>query len=356
MSGKAKNPLLANGMTLNGKWEIIEHLAKGGKGEVYRARQLTLRREGVIKTISKEFLDSFEGDQEEIDAELERFRREVVVMAQVRHPNVLQVYDYERATISAGGDATPIEYIVMEYIPGPTLRAAMTVEGLGDDEKEAQQWIQKYFLPVLEGVESVHALGIVHRDIKPENVLLDGDVPKIMDFGLAGGPKWHSVTRSHHVIGTIPYMAGEQFLDMAGTDFRADVYSLGKILWEAISGKMTRDNADPFKTAGLKRPATPFLKRVDDVIRRATAEDRAQRIGSVTAFKEELLKALEEAGALEGAQERAQKRAVLRKIRFAAAAVLALAAVSAGFHVLYHRGQEGSSSIRTGSRLSPAPR
>lgn len=347
MGAKAKDPLLKNGTVLNGRWEILEYIAKGGKGEVYCARQVNLDREVVVKTISREFIESFEGDQEEIQAELDRFRREVLIMAQVRHPNVLQVYDYEKAIIPNDGEE-PLEYIVMEYIPGPTLRSVMPTEGVGENDKRIAQWIRRFFFPVLEAMESIHSLGIVHRDIKPENILLDGEVPKIMDFGLAGGPKWHSVTRSHHVIGTIPYMAGEQFLDMAGADVRADVYSLGKILYEAVSGKMTKETAEPFKTARLSRPSTSFLKRLDEIIQGATAEERERRTPSVQALKEALAETLKEFGLLPGLGEKA-----IRKLRVAAIALLLLAAGSVGFHVLYHREREARLSTRPESRDIP---
>jgi serine/threonine-protein kinase len=192
LNANSKEPFLEKGIVLSGKWEILEHIAKGGKGEVYRARQVNLDREVVVKTISQEFLDSFEGDQEEIQAEMERFRREVLTMAQVHHPNVLQVYDHDRAVIQRVGQELALEYIVMEYIPGPTLRSTMPEEGLGKGEEAIREWIRSYFLLVLDGVEAIHSLGIIHRDLKPSNVLLDGPAPRILDFGLAGGVRWHS--------------------------------------------------------------------------------------------------------------------------------------------------------------------
>ncbi len=91
MSHKSEQPLLDRGIVLNGKWEMLEHIASGGKGEVYRARQINLDREVAVKIISKKFLASFDGDDEEIQVEMDRFRREVVAMAQLRHPYVLQV-------------------------------------------------------------------------------------------------------------------------------------------------------------------------------------------------------------------------------------------------------------------------
>ncbi len=187
-----------------------------------------------------------------------------------------------------------VDYIVMEYIPGPTLRSTMPQDGLKESEKGVLDWIKRYFLPVMEGVETIHAISIVHRDLKPENVLLDGSITKITDFGLAGGPRWQQLTRSHHVIGTIQYMPPEQFLEMGETDFRGDIYALGKILYEAVSGKMGKDMSFPFKTARLSNADTPFLKRLDHIVQQATAEERKERFSSVKTLRQAILDLLNE--------------------------------------------------------------
>jgi serine/threonine-protein kinase len=194
MSTNNKPPFLEKGDILNEKWEILEHIATGGMAEVYRARQIKLDREVAVKVLSQEFLDSFEGDEKEIQIALERFDREVKAMAQVRHPNVLQIFDHDRAVVKKNGGESS----------SPNLRSALLPEGMQTNEKEIRDWIRKYFLSILDGVETVHGLGIVHRDLKPENVLLDGLIPKIMDFGLAAGKQWKPVTQSHHVAGTAP--------------------------------------------------------------------------------------------------------------------------------------------------------
>jgi serine/threonine-protein kinase len=289
-SKENKNHLLSPGMVLNGRWEVLEHIATGGKGEVYRARQLKLEREVAVKVVSQELIAAYGGDQEEIATELERFRREVLAMAATRHVNVLQVYDFEQAVIQVGGREQSIDYIVIEYIPGDTLAATIPAQGLASDEDALRAWISKYFLPVLDGVEHIHAQGIVHRDLKPSNVLLDGEVPKISDFGLVGGGQWKPVTRSHHVMGTLAYMAPEQYMELAEADFRADIYSLGKMLYNAAVGVLGKDTMKPLQTASLPWPDTSFLKALDRVIRRATAEDPEQRYPSVRELRAALLK------------------------------------------------------------------
>ncbi len=174
MNTESKPPLLEKGVVLNEKWEILEHIATGGMAEVYKARQIKLDREVAVKVLSQDFIDSFEGDEAEIKVAFERFDREVKAMAQVRHLNVLQVYDHDRAVFKRNGCEVFIKYIAMEYIPGPNLRSTIPPEGMQTNEKEIRNWIRSYFLAILDGIETVHAMGIVHRDLKPENVLLDG--------------------------------------------------------------------------------------------------------------------------------------------------------------------------------------
>lgn len=141
-----------------------------------------------------------------------------------------------------------------------------------------------YFLPLLDGIRALHNLGIVHRDLKPENVLMAGKVPKIADFGLASSCSVKPITRSAHMMGTPQYMAVEQFMDLKRTDFRGDIYSLGKILYEAASGKMGPDQI-PFKQAWLKDPEGHLYQGLDRIIRIATAEDRQDRFPSVEELK-----------------------------------------------------------------------
>jgi serine/threonine-protein kinase len=337
MNTESKSVLLEKGDVLNGKWEILEHIATGGMAEVYRARQIRLDREVVIKVLSEKFLATFEGEKEEIEAAVKRFHREGTAMAKVRHPNVLQVFDHDSAVILRDGDELAIDYIVVEYIPGPNLRSTMPPEGLRGSEKGIQRWIHKYFIPILQGLETVHAMGIVHRDLKPENVLLDGVVPKIMDFGLAGGPRWRGLTESHHMFGTISYMAPEQFMDMAETDSRADIYSLCKIFYEALSGTMSKQTTFPLKTAHLENPDTPLLKRLDRVIQQATAEDRNQRTPSTAILRQAIMEALQGDYEADFRPKEPTKIFGVRRPRLLMAVIALIIAASIGFHLLYHR-------------------
>jgi serine/threonine-protein kinase len=280
------------GTVLSDKWVILELIGKGGMGEVYRAHQLNLQRDVAIKVISQQWLETLEGDTDEIEIGLQRFRREIQAMAQIRHPNVLQVFDTGSATIKKDGSDISVEYIVMEYIPGASLRFTMSEEGFYPDEELIKNWLVDYFLPLLAGVQAIHVHDIVHRDLKPENVLLDGNTPKIADFGLARSSRLRPVTQSVDVKGTVAYMSPEHFFDFKKADVRADIYSLGKILCEAVAGKFSSDMI-PFKKAGLAKVDTPFQQELDRIIRDATAEEKEKRTESVAELRKALLGALD---------------------------------------------------------------
>jgi serine/threonine-protein kinase len=283
--------LLEIGTVLNKKWVILEFIGKGGMGEVYRAHQLNLKRDVAIKIISPDWLQPLEGDEEAIETGLQRFRREVHAMAQVRHPNFVQIFDHDSISVKKGEKDELVEYIAMEYIPGGTLRSTMSEEGFYPDEDTARAWLMDYFIPVLESVQAMHELKIVHRDLKPENVLMDGNTPKIADFGLACSPRWKPVTQSIDIKGTPAYMSPEHFLDFRRADQRADIYSLGKILFEAIEGKVTPETI-PFKSVRLANPDTPFFQKLSRIINDATAEDKKERLGSVEEFRNALVEAI----------------------------------------------------------------
>lgn len=277
--------LLEEGITINGKWKILNFIAKGGKGEVYLAHQLNLDRQVAVKIISQEFIKTLEGDDEEISSEIKRFHREVLVMARMQHPNILQVYDFDKLEI----DGMELDYIVMEYVPGTTLRQKMSDEGFGHDQDKVTSWIKKYFFPILEGMKVVHDKDVVHRDLKPENILIDDERPKIMDFGIAGGYNFSDVTQTHHMIGTITYMPEEQFMDLALTDARVDVYALGKILYEMIEGKIKIGRKNAFEGVALNDPQSIFFRALNRVIQQATTKDRNQRTPSVKVLQDSLV-------------------------------------------------------------------
>jgi len=288
---KAQENSLEIGTILNDKWVILEFVGRGGMGEVYRAHQLNLKRDVAIKVISREWLESLDNDEEELLSGLQRFRNEMQAMAQVRHSNILSIFDYGSFSEQGSMREDPLEYIAMEYLHGGTLRSTMSDEGFYPEEGLVREWLRDYFLPVLDGLEALHDAGIVHRDIKPENILLDGKTPKIADFGLAHSHMLQPLTQSADMKGTPAYMPPEQFMDFRRTDERADIYALGKILYEAVDGRV-RANTIPFKQARLKDTNSPFFEKLDGIIQKATAEEKESRTGSVKVLRNALMEVL----------------------------------------------------------------
>lgn len=289
-AGQSK--IFSPGNIIQDKWVILGFIDKGAFGEVYRAHQLNLQRDVAIKVVSQDWLKSTLENDEEIDIALQRFRREVQAMARIRHPNVLQVFDHGSMEISKNGNRYPLEFIVMEYIPGDTLRYTMSEEGFYPEQNLVKEWIEDYFFAVLEGVKAIHALDMVHRDLKPENVLLDGKTPKIADFGLVRSGRLKPVTQSMDIKGTAHYMSPEHFFDFRKADHCADIYSLGKILYEAVDGKINEKTL-PFKAASLANSDTSFFQKLDEIIRKATAEKKEERLDSVQKLHENLQAAVE---------------------------------------------------------------
>jgi len=292
--------LLERGTILDSKWEILGHIPTRGKDEFYLAQQIDPDRQVVVvKTISSDYLMEFDEHREEMDTTINRFHREARAMAEIRHPNVVQVHDDDSTMIAGKDTELTVPYLVMEYVPGYTLRSTMPPKGLGESEENIRAWILDYFLPILDGMENIHNRGIVHREIKPENVLMDGSNPKIADFGMAGGVQFRQSGQSDHIEETILYVAPEQFSDVAETDARADVYSLGMILYEAVCGRMAEsESAVSLRTVRLPNPATRFLEGLDQIIQESTAEDKERRTPSAKALRQRLEKLLDESEAV----------------------------------------------------------
>ncbi len=214
---------LAPGTEL-GPYRVEELLGRGGMGAVYAARDGRLEREVAIKIVSG--LD---------DLALRRFDREARLLASLSHPNVVTVHDVGRV-----GD-TP--YLVLERLRGATLRARLAAGPLPANE------LAVLGAHIARGLAAAHARGIVHRDLKPENVFLcsDGTV-KVLDFGIAKEMRaGHDVTEAGAIIGTLDYMSPEQ-LRADELDARSDLFALGAILHEALSGHSTFRRASPAET------------------------------------------------------------------------------------------------------------
>jgi serine/threonine protein kinase len=268
--------------------EILELIGQGGMGAVYKARQPALDRFVALKILAPRS----GGDLDFA----ERFTREARALAKLSHPNIVAVYDFGRAELSTlrsspatedgplGQDAqqrvptTPIHYFIMEYVDGPNLRQ---VEQAGKlSPREALEIIPQ----ICAALQFAHDEGIVHRDIKPENILLDkkGRV-KIADFGLAKilgqEPNDLRLTGARDIMGTPHYMAPEQVEKPQTVDHRADIYSLGVVFYEMLTGELP---------LGKFQPPSQKVQvdvRLDEVVLRALAKEPELRYQNVSEIK-----------------------------------------------------------------------
>jgi TolB-like protein len=262
-----------------GPYTVLAPLGAGGMGEVYRARDKKLDRDVAVKVLP----ESVASDPDSLG----RFEREAKAVAALSHPNILSIFDF--------GTHDGISYAVMELLEGETLRGRL------DAGPIPQKQAVDYALQVAKGLSAAHEKGIVHRDLKPENLFVskDGHL-KILDFGLAKrtgqgktDDETSSPTQSKHtepgvVMGTVGYMSPEQVRGLA-VDHRSDVFSLGAILYELLSGKKAfkRDTAADTMSAILKeeppelsdsgRNISPALDRV---IKHCLEKDRNNRFQS----------------------------------------------------------------------------
>jgi serine/threonine protein kinase/formylglycine-generating enzyme required for sulfatase activity/dienelactone hydrolase len=236
------------GSTL-GHYRIVEQIGAGGMGVVYRAHDERLDRDVAIKVLPEEVAQS--GDR------LARFEREAKAVAQLAHPNILEIWDF------GSEDGTP--YAVMELLEGESLRKVIGSDGLSTGKAV------DYALAIADGLAAAHDKGIIHRDLKPENAFLtkDGRV-KILDFGLAKlrvpdadltteTPTQTLDTAPGGLIGTIPYMAPEQ-VQGHPADHRSDIFALGVVLYEMLTGQR------PFRGSSTVETAAAILKEDPEVI------------------------------------------------------------------------------------------
>jgi predicted Ser/Thr protein kinase len=275
--------------------EILGLLGKGGMGAVYKARQQGLDRLVAVKILPPEI----SGDP----TFAERFTREARALARLSHPNIVAVYDFGRTPTlpspsgrevegagdllpspsgrGAGGEGEGLFYFIMEYVDGVNLRQAIQSGGMSP--KEALAIVPQ----ICDALQFAHDEGIVHRDIKPENILVDkrGRV-KIADFGLAKllgqAPGDVSLTGTQQVMGTLRYMAPEQLEGTKAVDHRADIYSLGVVFYELLTGELP-----------IGRFAPPSKKveidvRLDEVVLRALEKEPEQRYQHASELKTEV--------------------------------------------------------------------
>jgi len=242
-----------SGQTL-GRYHILEQLGEGGMAIVYKAYDTRLERDVAIKIIRK---GAFPADH--IERILKRFEREAKALARLSHPNILKIHDY--------GEHEGSPYLVMEYLPGGTLKQKM---GRPIPWKEAIQLL----LPIAEALDYAHSQNMIHRDVKPANILLtQRGQPMLTDFGIAKVldlEETLELTGTSAALGTPEYMAPEQ-ATAKSVDHRADIYSLGVVLYEMVTGRKPFIADTPMAvlikhaTESLPRPRQFVPKLPDEV-------------------------------------------------------------------------------------------
>src|SRR5437870_4027055 len=269
-------PLFAPGQLVAGRYEIDDLIGSGGMGVVYRARDRELDEVVALKALRP---DRTTADPHAV----ERFRRELRLARRVSHPNVVRTHDI--------GDASGYRFITMEHVEGRSL--ADVLERAGRLPTAVTVALAKQLSRALA---SVHALGIIHRDLKPQNVLLtpQGEV-KLTDFGVAELVAARPAAADRG-IGTPPYMAPEQLLGES-LDCRVDVYALGVLLYECLTGRLPFDGATPAALVARAldggprpprelAPGTP--ERLSQLVVSALASEREDRPGSATELHDQL--------------------------------------------------------------------
>jgi serine/threonine protein kinase/lipopolysaccharide biosynthesis regulator YciM len=258
------------------RYEVIEELGKGGMGKVYRVEDKKIKEEVALKLIKPEIA----ADKKTI----ERFSNELKFARKIAHRNVCKMYDL--------GEEEGTYYITMEYIPGEDLKSFIRRSrqlNVGTAISLAKQ--------VSEGLSEAHRLGVVHRDLKPQNVMIDKEGnARIMDFGVARSVEGKGITGAGVMIGTPEYMSPEQ-VEGKDADQRSDIYSLGIMLYEMLTGRVPFEGDTPFAIGVMQKSETPkdpkeFNSQIPDDLNRMILQcldkDKEKRFQSTGEFRSEL--------------------------------------------------------------------
>lgn len=262
-----------------GNYKIEEKIGEGGMGAVYRGVDTMLDREVAIKALRPELASQ--------DSIVERFRTEAVTLAKLNHPNIATLFSLFRQ-----GDEL---YMVLEFVRGETLDSILKKRGA----LPAAEAIP-VFCQVMDGIDHAHELGIVHRDIKPANMMLtEKGTLKVLDFGIARLLGSARMTRAGNIIGTLEYMAPEQVRGLE-TDGRSDIYALGMMLYEVLTGRLPFESENEFELMKAQTEQMPQPPRelnpaipeaVEEAIMRAIRKDPDERFQTAGDFREMLLEA-----------------------------------------------------------------
>jgi serine/threonine protein kinase/Tfp pilus assembly protein PilF len=268
---------LTTGSTFAGRYQIIEELGKGGMGRVYKVLDKEVNAKVALKLIKPEIAS----DKKTI----ERFRNELKMARDIAHKNVCRMYDL--------GKEEGAYYITMEYVSGEDLKTFIRRAGFLSAGKAIAIANQ-----VCEGLLEAHRLGVVHRDLKPQNIMIDKDGnARIMDFGIARSLRAKGITESGVMIGTPEYMSPEQ-VDGKEADQRADIYSLGVILYEMVTGRVPFEGDTPFSIGVKQKSEVPkppnkineqIPEDLNNVILKCMEKEKEKRYQRVSVLHSELM-------------------------------------------------------------------
>lgn len=268
------------GKKLDGRYEITELIGVGGMAEVYKGVDVMDHKDVAIKILKKEYAEN--------EDFLRRFRNESKAIAVLSHPNIVKIYDV--------GFSDKIQYIVMEYIDGITLKEYI-------EEEKVLTWKDTvhFVIQILRALQHAHDKGIVHRDIKPQNIMMftDGTI-KVMDFGIAKFAREEGKTATDQAIGSVHYISPEQASGDV-TDAKSDIYSVGAMMYEMLTGSKPFDSDNPVAIAVMHMQDIPERPRalnpdipdgLEEIVLRAMEKDPSDRyqstaemISDIDAFK-----------------------------------------------------------------------
>jgi beta-lactam-binding protein with PASTA domain/tRNA A-37 threonylcarbamoyl transferase component Bud32 len=284
------------GQLLGNRYEIIAKLGSGGMAHVYRARCTVLNRIVTVKVMRKELAE----DKDFVH----RFQIEAQAVALLSHPNIVSIYDV--------GEENGLPYLVMEYVEGDNLKEIIRQKGALSPAETVNIGIQ-----VCAALDHAHSKGIIHRDIKPHNILVTpGGRVKVADFGMARflSVPGATVTQSGTVMGSVHYFSPEQARGEEAS-YQSDLYSLGVVLYEAVSGHVPYQGDNPITIAlkhiqeqppGLRLENPSIPEELEQIIFKAMARDKEMRFKSA----KEMQKALSYSGEFSGTQEEERTRSI----------------------------------------------
>lgn len=269
------------GKRVSGRYEVIEIIGGGGMADVFKAKDIILDRIVAVKVLQSQFSKD--------EQFIRRFRREAQAATSLAHPNVVNIYDV--------GEEGDLYYIVMEYVEGPTLKEYIQQSGPLPATEAVDIMSQ-----IVSAIAHAHANHIVHRDLKPQNILINqnGEV-KVADFGIARAISSATITHTNSVIGSVHYLSPEQARGGL-VNFKSDIYSLGIVLYEMLTGKLPffGDTAVSIAIKHLQadipsvREINPLIPQsLENIITKATAKDPYYRYESAIAMEEDLATALD---------------------------------------------------------------